>query len=247
VQVGTAPPGVRGARDFYGRKSAKVARTARILRERAAFEGEVKKPWEEQPIPELDFGVVARSGDVALTVSNLSKSYPGKRLFEGLSFHVARGERIAILGPNGAGKTTLLRMLMALETSDSGDVRVGANVRSGYFAQDVEDLDPLSTPLQICGSTTLPRTLLACLKIRPDRVNQPLRDLSAGERTKVAIVRLLVSGANLLLLDEPTNHLEIEAQEALEQALRQFPGAAIVVSHDRSFLAGLEARSLTLE
>ena len=247
VKVGTPPPGVRESRDFYARKAAKVARTARILRERAAFEGEVKKPWEEQPIPELDFGVVARSGDIALTVSNISKSYPGKRLFEGLSFHVARGERIAILGANGSGKTTLLRTLMALESADSGEVRAGANVRPGYFAQDAEDLDPMRTPLQICGSTTLPRTLLACLKVRPDRVNQPLRDLSAGERTKVAIVRLLVSGVNLLLLDEPTNHLEIEAQEALEQALRQFPGAVIVVSHDRSFLAGLEVRTLTLE
>jgi ATPase subunit of ABC transporter with duplicated ATPase domains len=133
VKVGTPPPGVRESRDFYARKAAKVARTARILRARAAFEGEVKKPWEEQPIPELDFGVVARSGDIALTVSNLSKSYPGKQLFEGLSFHVARGERIAILGANGSGKTTLVRTLMALESADSGDVRMGANVRPEPF------------------------------------------------------------------------------------------------------------------
>jgi ATPase subunit of ABC transporter with duplicated ATPase domains len=86
-------------------------------------------------------------------------------------------------------------------------ILLGANVRVGYFAQDAEDLDPSSTALETCGSGTL----LACLKVCPDRMNQPLRDLSAGERTKVALVRLLVSGANLLLLDEPTNHLEIEA------------------------------------
>ncbi len=246
VKVATTPPDAKGSHDFYARKSAKVARTARILKERAAFEGEVKKPWEESPIPELDFGVVARSVDIALTVSSVAKSYPGKRLFEGLSFHVARGERIAILGSNGSGKTTLLRILMGLDRADAGEVRISANVRPGYFGQDAEDLDLSRTPLQICGSATLPRTLLACLKVRPDRVNQPLCELSAGERTKVALVRLLVSGANLLLLDEPTNHLEIEAQEALEQALRQFPGAVVVVSHDRSFVAGLEARHLRL-
>jgi ATP-binding cassette subfamily F protein 3 len=92
------------------------------------------------------------------------------------------------------------------------------------------------------------RTLLACLKVRPDRLNRPAGELSGGERTKVALARILTSGANLLILDEPTNHLEIEAQEALEQALRLYPGAAIVVSHDRFFLDALgpEVRHLRL-
>jgi len=95
------------------------------------------------------------------------------------------------------------------------------------------------SPLEICGTDTAARTLLACLKLRPDRLNRPLHELSGGERTKVALVRILTSGANLLLLDEPTNHLEIEAQEALEQALRLYPGTVIVVSHDRFFLEAL--------
>ena len=105
--------------------------------------------------------------------------------------------------------------------------------------QDLGALDPSLSPLAICGSDTAARTLLACLKLRPDRLNRPLHELSGGERTKVALVRILTSGANLLLLDEPTNHLEIEAQEALEQALRRYPGTVIVVSHARFFLDAL--------
>jgi ATP-binding cassette subfamily F protein 3 len=95
------------------------------------------------------------------------------------------------------------------------------------------------TPLDICGTDTAARTLLACLKLRLDRLNQPLGELSGGERTKVALARILTSGANLLLLDEPTNHLEIEAQEALEQALQRYPGTVIIVSHNRFFLDAL--------
>ena len=105
--------------------------------------------------------------------------------------------------------------------------------------QNPGELDLEPSPLDICGSDTSARTLLGCLKLRPDRLNRPLQELSGGERTKVALTRILTSGANLLLLDEPTNHLEIEAQEALEQALRLYPGTVIVVSHDRFFLDAL--------
>ncbi len=213
-----------------------MARTARLLRVRAGRASETAKPWVEQPIPVLDFAEVRRSGDVALAVRDLAKSYPAKPLFAGLSFDLARGRRLAITGPNGSGKTTLLRVLAGLEPADAGTVRFGAHVRTGYYAQDAENLDRAATPLQICGSGTLARTLLACLKVRPDRVDQPLAEASAGERAKVALVRLLVSEANLLLLDEPTNHLEIEAQEALEKTLAQYPGTVVLVSHDRSFL-----------
>jgi ATP-binding cassette subfamily F protein 3 len=246
VKVATAPAGVKSSQDFYARKSAKVARTGRILRERASQAEEVKKPWQEQPMPELDFGVVARSGHLVLSVSGLAMSFPGKPLFHDLDLHLGRGERLAIVGANGSGKTTLMRVLRGELQADAGEVRLGANVRIGCFTQDTEDLPLASTATEVCGAGTLPRTLLACLKVRPDRVNQPLGDLSAGERVKVALVRLLASGANLLMLDEPTNHLEIEAQEALEQALAQFPGAIVIVSHDRTFLDALEPRMLAL-
>jgi ATP-binding cassette subfamily F protein 3 len=239
VQVATAPAGVRTSRDFYARKAAKVARTARLLRERVDHGPAVRKPWEEQPIPALEFAGVRRSGDLALSVMNLGKSYPGKPLFRGVTFDLARGDRLAVAGPNGSGKTTLLRVILGTEAADAGTVRFGANVVIGHYSQDRENLDPSATPLDVCGSGTLPRTLLACLKVRPDRVDQPIARASAGERAKVALVRLLVSEANLLVLDEPTNHLDIEAQEALEKTLVQYPGTIVIVSHDRSFLESM--------
>ncbi len=241
VKVAATPVGIKSGHDFYLRKAAKVARTGRILRERITHEPPVDKPWEEEPIPTLDFSGVRRSGDIVVSAENLAKTFGGKRLFENLTFFVARGDRLAIPGPNGCGKTTLLRILLGLENPDTGAVRMGANVVPGYFSQDSDDLPRAATPLELCGGSTLPRTLMGCLKLRPDRVNEPISDLSPGERAKVALVQLLVSGANLLLLDEPTNHLEIEAQEALEQTLAQFPGAIVMVSHDRSFLEGCGA------
>jgi ATP-binding cassette subfamily F protein 3 len=239
VQVATPPPGERRRNDFYERKAAKVARTARLLRERVERGPQCSKPWVEQPIPVLQFAGVRRSGDIALAVRNLAKFYPGRPLFTALTFDVARGARLAITGPNGSGKSTLLRMLAGLEPAGGGTVRLGAQVTVGYFSQDSENLERTATPLDLCGSGTLSRTLLACLKVRPDRVDRPLAEASAGERVKVALVRLLVSESNLLLLDEPTNHLEIEAQEALEQALAQYPGTIVLVSHDRSFLEAM--------
>jgi ATPase subunit of ABC transporter with duplicated ATPase domains len=248
VTVAAAPSGERSSRDFYGRKAAKVARTARLLRERTQRVGAVTKPWEEQPVPVLEFAGVPRSGDIALAVSNLAKSYPGKSLFRGVSFDLRRGERLAVTGGNGSGKTTLLRVILNLEPPAAGTIRFGAHVVPGHYAQDAENLDRAATPLEICGSGTLPRTLLACLKVRPDRVGQPLADASAGECAKVALVRLLVSGANLLLLDEPTNHLDIEAREALEKTLAQYPGTIVLVTHDRDFLeATAPDRVLQLE
>ena len=236
VKVATPPPGARNGHDFYGRKAAKVARTSRLLRERVERGPAVQKPWEEQPIPTLEFANVRRSGDIALSVKGLSKAYAAKSLFKDVSFELPRGGRLAVVGPNGSGKTTLLRSILGLEPADAGTVRLGAHVSVGHYAQDAENLDRSATPSDICGSSTLARTLLGCLKVRPDRVDQPIADASAGECAKVALARLLVSGVNLLVLDEPTNHLDIEAQEALEATLAQYPGTLVLVSHDRSFL-----------
>jgi ATP-binding cassette subfamily F protein 3 len=246
ARVAIAPVGVRHSKDFYGRKAAKVARTGRLLRERSSHAPEVKKPWEDQPIPRLDFGNVERSGEIALRVDGVTKAFDGRTLFEDVTFHLARGERLALVGPNGSGKTTLLRILLGKEHPDSGEVRLGANVEAACFTQGSADVDPAKTPLELCGSGTQARTLLGCLKVRPDRVARPFRELSAGERTKVVLVQLLLSGANLLILDEPTDNLEIEAQEALEQALAQYPGTLIVVSHDRAFLSGVGASAKVL-
>jgi len=241
VKVATPPQGVRSSQDFYARKSAKVARTARLLRERVHREPAVSKPWEQEAIPVLDFAQVRRSVDIAISVRDISKSYGGRKLFSGVSFDVRRGERLAILGANGSGKTTLLRILLGLEQPESGSVAFGANVEVGHYAQDAENLDRSASPLEVCGTGTLSRTLLGCLKVRPERIAEPLQDASEGECAKVGLVRLLVSGANLLLLDEPTNHLDIETQETLEGTLKQYPGSILLVTHDRAFLEAIAA------
>jgi len=240
AKVAATPVGIRSGKDHYARKAAKVARSARILKERATDEGRVDKPWEEQPLEGLTFDHVIHSGDVVITGDRLTKSYGPRTLFENLSFHVRRGDRLAILGPNGSGKTTLLNLIHGTTLPDSGCVRFGANVEMADIEQNPSGADLSRSPLDLCGSSTAARTLLACLKLRLDRLNRPLQELSGGERTKVALARILTSGANLLLLDEPTNHLEIEAQEALEQALQFYPGTVVVVSHDRFFLDSLD-------
>jgi ATP-binding cassette subfamily F protein 3 len=248
-RVETSPEdGSAAATPFYKRKAGKVARTARILRERVSAEKRVDKPWEDQPIHRLSFEGVSKSSDIAVCAQGVEKAYGGKTLFRELSFTVGRGDRLMIRGANGSGKTTLLNLILGRTQPDSGSIRFGAGTRVASVDQRADDRELDLSPLEICGSSTNARTLLACLKLRPENLNRPLRELSGGERTKVALARVLNSGANLLLLDEPTNHLEIEAQEALETALVQYPGALILVSHDRSFLRniGKEAKYVEL-
>jgi ATP-binding cassette subfamily F protein 3 len=238
-RVARTPDGLREGKDHYARKAAKVARTARILRQRVDDEHKVEKPWEEQPIDGLSFEQVPRSGDLVLVADHLTKAYCGRTLFRDLSFHLTRGGRLVIRGANGSGKTTLLRLIEGTIQPDDGSIRVGTNVAPAMVTQDIDSLDSQLSALQICGSDAAARTLFACLKLRPDCLNRPLTELSGGERTKATLARVLNSKANLLLLDEPTNHLEIEAQEALEQALASYPGAILVVSHDRFFIEAL--------
>ncbi|MCC6365589.1 MAG: ABC-F family ATP-binding cassette domain-containing protein [Bryobacterales bacterium] len=241
AKVAKAPPGMRQSRDFYARKAAKVARTGRILREREKLEPTIAKPWEEQGIPELDFSNVPYCSELVLNAEGLTVGYAeAAPVIEDLSFFVHRNERWAVLGSNGSGKTTLLRALLGDLPPRRGRLHWGSGVRVGYYAQEHEHLEESKTPLEVCMEVcpdeTAVRTLLACLRLRSDLVGQPLRLLSLGERSKTALTRLLLGGYNVLLLDEPTNHLEMEAQEALAGALRQYPGAVIFVSHDRWFV-----------
>jgi len=249
TRVAAAPEGIREGRDYYGRKAAKVARTARILRERRRLEEQVEKPWQEQPIPVLEFANVPRCPDVVLRAAGLAKAFGPAPLFEALSFHVRRGEGWAIVGPNGSGKTTLLRILAGLSQPDQGELHFGSRVRPGYYAQECEHLDGALSALQVCAavaSETAARTLLGCLKLPAAHITRPLTTLSAGERAKAALALLLLSEVNLLLLDEPTNHLEIEAVEALVGALGQFPGAIVFASHDRFLIDSLAGHRISL-
>lgn len=239
--------GAGSGKPFYARKAAKVARTGRILRERVPEEKRVQKPWQERTIEGLSFERVSRGSDIVLTVRDLAKGYGGRPLFHDLSFSIRRGERFVIRGSNGCGKTTLLNLILGRDRPDAGTIHLGVNTQLANVDQVLDDLDLDRSALEICGNGTKARTLLACLKLRPERLNRPLRELSGGERTKVALARVLDSRANLLLLDEPTNHLEIEAQEALEEALRQYPGALILVSHDRTFLRNIGPETVNLD
>jgi ATPase subunit of ABC transporter with duplicated ATPase domains len=237
-KVAATPADVRSGHDFYLAKAARVARTARILRERAAQAETVAKPWEQQPIAALTFPNLPRSGDPVATLDRVTFAYGERPVLADCSLHLRRGEKCVVLGPNGSGKSTLLRLLAGDLAPATGSLQVGHNVRTAHFAQEFENLDHRRSALDLClaaGSTeTSARTLLGCLRMTAADITRPLSSLSGGERTKTALARLFLSPYNLLLLDEPTNHLELEAAEALVDALDHYPGAALIATHDRA-------------
>jgi ATP-binding cassette subfamily F protein 3 len=201
----------------------------------------------EQPTkvsgPNIAFSEVTRSGDNVFHVENLSKHFGEKRLFEGLSFDVKRGKRLGIMGPNGCGKTTLLKILLGDETPTSGIVQRGHLVFPGYLDQHLALLDPDKSVMRAVWPDDEPehteqkmRDLLGSFGLQGEIVEQQVKFLSGGERSRAALAKLTVNGANLLILDEPTNHLDIWACDSLEEALKAYEGTVIVVSHDRYFL-----------
>lgn len=204
-------------------------------------------------VPHMHFGEVRRSGDVVLHASELTKAYD-KLLFKGLNFTLERGRRLGIMGANGSGKTTLLRVIMGQEAPTSGTVQLGHQVEFGYYDQHLkmlpEDLpvvraawpegDPDATEQGM-------RNLLGRFGLTGDQINQRVGNLSGGERSRAALARLVALGVNVLVLDEPTNHLDLWACDALEQALAEFEGTCIVVSHDRYFLNRVVDQLLVLD
>jgi ATP-binding cassette subfamily F protein 3 len=192
--------------------------------------------------PRMHFGAVRRSGDVVLEAEGLGKAYDHP-LFEGLSFSLKRGQRLGIMGPNGSGKTTLLRILMGDEEPTSGEIKRGHLIEFGYYDQHLKALDDDKPVIRAVwpgedpdASEQAMRDLLGRFGLVGDQVYQRVGDLSGGERSRAALARLVAQGANVLVLDEPTNHLDLWACDALEQAMQDFEGSTIVVSHDRYFL-----------
>jgi ATP-binding cassette, subfamily F, member 3 len=192
--------------------------------------------------PHMRFGQVRRSGDIALAAEDLSKAYD-RPLFNNLSFSLKRGQRLGIMGANGSGKTTLLRVLLGDEAPDSGKVERGHLVEFGYYDQHLKTLPADKSVIRAvwpqddaATSEQVMRDLLGRFGLVGDQVYQEVGRLSGGERSRAALARLVALGVNVLVLDEPTNHLDLWACEALEQALLEFEGTAIVVSHDRYFL-----------
>jgi ATP-binding cassette subfamily F protein 3 len=192
--------------------------------------------------PRMHFGEVRRTGDLVFQVDELSKAFD-RPLFQDLSFSLPRGRRLGIMGANGSGKTTLLRILMGDIEPDSGSVQRGHLVDFGYYDQHLQALPPDQTVMKAVWPDDDPdlnqqriRDLLGRFGLTGDLVHQRVGDLSGGEKSRAALARLVAQGVNVLVLDEPTNHLDLWACDALEQALLEFEGTVIVVSHDRYFL-----------
>jgi ATP-binding cassette subfamily F protein 3 len=200
----------------------------------------------ERPVwidtPRMHFGEVRRTGDIVLQVDELTKAYD-QPLFKDLTFTLKRGQRLGIMGPNGCGKTTLLKILLGQEKPDSGTVQQGHLVEFGYYDQHLKAIDGDKTVMRAVwphddadATEQVMRNLLGRFGLTGDQVYQTVDKLSGGERSRAALAKLVADGVNVLILDEPTNHLDLWACDALEQALLDFDGTAIVVSHDRYFL-----------
>ncbi len=208
---------------------------------------------KRRTVVSFSFREPPRSGDQVAVIEKLGKAYGRRVVFDGLSLTIRRGERWAVMGRNGAGKTTLLRIIAGALAPDAGSVRLGANLKMGYFAQ--QSLDLLDADLTIFEqlSADFPRegvgiirSLAGAFQFSGDDVDKKIRSLSGGERSRLAMARLLFDPPNFLVLDEPTNHLDLATKEMLVESLGAFEGTMIFVSHDRAFLRGLSTRVLEL-
>ncbi len=209
-------------------------------------------PRVQQRRLRVRFPEPARAGDQVLEVTDLAKSFDDHQVFNGVEFLIGRGDVLLLVGVNGAGKTTLLRCLAGRETPERGTVRLGANVKLCYYAQEHEDIRERTTVLENVrqdapdASEGELRSVLGHFGLRGDVATQRAGTLSGGEKTKLALARLMVQRANLLLLDEPTNNLDPQSVEALLAALQDYEGTVVLVSHDADFVAQLAPERVLL-
>ncbi|KPK28438.1 MAG: ABC transporter ATP-binding protein [Desulfobacterales bacterium SG8_35_2] len=189
------------------------------------------------------FPPAAPSGRLALDIESLGKDYENKTVFQGVSFQLQRGDKMAVVGVNGAGKSTLMKILAGLIRPDTGEIRIGHNVKISYFGQhQAQELAPSLTALQTLSavsgdmSITEIRSLLGTFLFKGEEVDKKVQVLSGGEKSRLALAKMIVQPANLLILDEPTNHLDMSSQEVLQEAMVQYNGTIIIVSHNRHFV-----------
>src|SRR3989442_12176898 len=237
--------------DRFRTHAAKAAQVQSRIKALDKIE-KIELPKRRQVV-KFDFRVPPRSGAQGAVIEDLHKSYGSRVIYDGFNLIIRRGERWAVMGRNGAGKTTLLKMIAGATAPDAGTVRLGASLIMGYFAQQSLDvLDPDLTiieqlqrdfPQDGLGSL---RTLAGAFQFSGDDVDKKIRSLSGGEKSRLAMARMLYNPPNFLVLDEPTNHLDLATKEMLVDALKGFEGTMIFVSHDRVFLRGLGSRVLEL-
>ncbi len=236
-------------KQFNREKSIKRAES----REKALDKIErLEKPTEENARMHLTLSPNRESGKDVLHVEGLAKSFEGQELFQDLAFDVYRGEKLALIGGNGTGKTTILKILMGMLPADAGEIKTGTGVEIGYYDQEHQGLHPEKSLMEEIGdaypnlTNTQIRNTLAAFLFTEDDVFKRIGDISGGEKGRVAMAKLMLSGANFLLLDEPTNHLDMISKEILEDVLREYKGTVLYVSHDRYFINRTASRILHL-
>ena len=210
------------------------------------------KPEGEESHIHLSFEPKRESGNDVLICRNVSKNFGTKQVLQNVNLHIRRGERVFIVGANGCGKTTLFKILCGLYDADYDELTFGARVDTGYFDQMQADLTPANNPLEEISDAyphmdnTAIRTALGAFLTKGDDVFKPISSLSGGERARISLLKLVLSGANFFLLDEPTNHLDAPSREALEQTLAEYSGTMLIISHDRYFINKLADRIIEL-
>ncbi len=210
------------------------------------------KPEEAHSDLGFHFNALPGGGSEVLHFDNVNKSYTESLLLDA-NLHIKKGEKVFLLGENGCGKTTLLKMICGEEKADSGEITIGANIKIGYYDQIQESLDTNKTVIDEVWDTypkmteTQIRNALAAFLFRGEDVFREINKLSGGERARVQLVKLILKPVNFLILDVPTNHLDIESREALEEALRNYDGTILAVSHDRYFINALAERIVNFE
>lgn len=243
-------------RRFKQRGTEKLAKRAASREKRLSAMEVMDRPDGGHGRMKLNFKENFQSGRDVIFAEDLSKGFGygsnRKELFRGVDLDIKRGERVCIVGANGIGKTTLIRMLMGELTSNTGRIKIGHNVQFGYYDQGQQLLNPENTVVgelqdayRLYSEPEL-RNILGRFLFRGEAVFLRVGDLSGGEKARLALLKLMMSGANVLVLDEPTNHLDIESKEVFEEALLDFPGTCIIVSHDRYFLNRIPTRIIEL-
>jgi ATP-binding cassette subfamily F protein 3 len=211
----------------------------------------IPAPEQDDAVMNFKFPPPPNSGHTVAKLDGVAKSYGALNVFSGFDFEINKGEKFAIVGPNGAGKSTFCRMITAQEEPDAGTHTFGHKVATSFFSQNhADELDPnlsvLETVEAAASRESMPhaRNLLGCFLFRGDDVFKKIGVLSGGERSRVALVCMLLRPANFLILDEPTNHLDMQSQDVLQRALIDYPGSVMIVSHNRTFLDALVSKTL---